>query len=222
MKLFANVKIGEDMNKIFFYVILTGGVSYLFRFIKKSAINKRKNFIDGFRFPQTIKNNVMQAYPHLTDTQADQVMRGLKAYFHSCNMAGNKMVSMPSHVVDVAWHEFILFTKQYQLFCSHALGRFLHHIPAEAMAAPTIAQQGIKLAWRLSCQRENINPDAPSHLPILFKIDAELKIPNGFFYTKDCKNANGNGYCASHIGSCAGGPGVDGDLSGCSGGCGGD
>jgi hypothetical protein len=214
------------MNKLFIYAVLTGGLIYLFRFFKKSALNKRKKLIDSFRFPQTVKNNVRQAYPHLSDAQTDQVMSGLKAYFHICNMAGDKMVSMPSQVVDVAWHEFILFTKQYQLFCNHALGRFLHHVPAEAMTAPTLAQRGIKLAWRLSCKRENINPNTPLYLPLLFKIDAELNIPNGFYYSKDCKNSNGASYCAGDIGcssGCMGGgdSGGDGDSSGCGGGCGG-
>jgi hypothetical protein len=212
------------MNKVFIYAILTGGLIYLFRFFKKSGVNKRKKRIDSFRFPQTIKSNVMQAYPHLSDAQADQVISGLKVYFHVCNMAGNKLVAMPSQAVDVAWHEFILFTKQYQLFCTHALGRFLHHVPAEAMTAPTLAQQGIKLAWRLSCKRENIDPNTPLYLPLLFKIDAELKIPNGFYYTRDCTNANGASYCAGDIGcggGCMGGSLSDGDSSGCGGGCGG-
>ncbi len=52
---------------------------------------------------------------------------------------------MPSQVVDDAWHEFILFTRAYQQYCNKALGRYLHHTPAEAMDSPTIAQEGNKL-----------------------------------------------------------------------------
>jgi hypothetical protein len=217
------------MNKLVIYGILTGGLIFILRYIKKSARNRREKYIDSFFFPQTVKNNILQKYPHLTTSQVNEVVKGLKEYFHLCNMAGEKFVSMPSQVVDVAWHEFILFTKQYQLFCSKALSRFLHHVPAEAMLFPTNAQEGIRRAWRLSCKREKINPESPTRLPILFRLDTELNIPNGFYYAKNCKNASGEKYCASHIGcSSCGGIGSlgdsmsSGDSTGCGGGCGGD
>jgi hypothetical protein len=43
----------------------------------------------------------------------------------------NKMVAMPSRVLDVAWHEFILNTARYNYFCKNGIGRFIHHTPAE-------------------------------------------------------------------------------------------
>lgn len=135
---------------------------------------------------------------------------------------------MPSQAVDVAWHELILFTKTYQLFCKQAFGRFLHHIPAEAMSSPTQAQAGIKRAWRLACMQEGINPMHPARLPLLFAIDAMLKIPNGFYYALDCQSAGAYPYCGSHIGcgtDCAGtsgGDSGDSDSGSCGGSCGGD
>ena len=35
----------------------------------------------------------------------------------------------PSLAVDLAWHEFILFTRQYAAFCQTTFGRFIHHSP---------------------------------------------------------------------------------------------
>jgi hypothetical protein len=35
----------------------------------------------------------------------------------------------PSHIVDLAWHEFILFTKYYAAFCQEQFGSFVHHHP---------------------------------------------------------------------------------------------
>lgn len=209
------------MNKLILYGMLTAGLIFVYRFCKRSAINRRQKFIEGFYFPQTIKVKVLEAYPHLTAAEVSEVMRGLKEYFLICNMAGEKFVSMPSQVVDVAWHEYILFTKQYQIFCSKALGRFLHHVPAEAMRTPTAAQEGIKRAWHLSCKREKINPNAPTKLPILFNLDSKLKIPNGFYYTPNCKGSNASDFCAGDIG--CGSIGCGGDSGhGCSSGCGGD
>jgi len=41
---------------------------------------------------------------------------------------------MPSEIVYVAWHEFLLFTREYQVFSQKAMGRFLHHTPTEETA----------------------------------------------------------------------------------------
>lgn len=38
-------------------------------------------------------------------------------------------VLTPSLLVDLAWHEFILFTKSYHHFCTTKLGKFIHHTP---------------------------------------------------------------------------------------------
>ncbi|PML79992.1 hypothetical protein BCT69_02420 [Enterovibrio norvegicus] len=185
--------------------------------------NKRKAqlvFIGTYRFNSVIKKKVSNRYPHLTDRDLTLVIDGLKDYFTICNQANKKQVAMPSQVVDVAWHEFILFTKEYQLFCDKAFGRFLHHTPTEAMRTPTSAQEGIKRAWRLACARDRIDPIHPTKLPLLFEIDALLNIEDGFIYSLDCQKTS-SAYCASHIGcssGCAGSSSADGDGGG---GCGG-
>lgn len=198
------------------------------RLIKRAAVRRRSGLIDTYRFPQWVSDKVAQTYPHLNEEEVAQVINGLREYFHICNQAGRRMVSMPSQAVDVAWHEFILFTRQYQHFCKKALGRFLHHTPAEAMSSPTIAQKGIKTAWRIACVRQNINWKSPTVLPTLFAIDAALNIPDGFRYELNCKAAalaaGTYPYCASHIGcgGCAGSSGCSGNSdSGGDAGCGG-
>lgn len=191
---------------------------------------KRIKFINTFEFPVSIKQRVNAKYPHLTNKQLDMVFDSLRSFFLISYKAKRRPVAMPSQVVDVAWHEFILFTKQYETFCKKAIGRFLHHTPTEVMKSPTTAQEGIKRAWRLACHLERINPKLPTHLPLLFAIDAELKIEDGFFYSKNCKDRNspnnGNDYCAAHIGCSSGCSGSSGDSSSscgssCGSGCGG-
>lgn len=185
---------------------------------------QRAAVIDAYRFPAAVDGKVRRRYPDLTEDDMRLVLDGLREYFHLCNEAGRHMVSMPSQVVDAAWHEFILFTREYKRFCDRALGRFLHHTPAEAMRSPTDAQAGIRLAWLLSCQRERIAPRTPAALPLLFRIDGDLAIPDGFRYSTDCRRRGATDtYCASHIG--CGGCGGSGDSDGCGGdggGCGGD
>lgn len=205
----------------------------LIKWNQYSWIKKRQILIDTYDFPKSISEKVSIKYPHLSEEEVRLVISGLREYFHICNIAGKQMVSMPSQVVDVAWHEFILFTEKYSFFCNKAIGRFLHHTPAEAMKKPTLAQVGIKRAWRISCQRKGIDPSAATSLPILFSIDTMLKIDDGFKYSLDCTRKDGGDYCATHIGcssGCSGGSGSgvdggnsgsDGGGSGCGGGCGG-
>ena len=145
---------------------------------------------------------------------------------------------MPSKVVDTLWHEFILYTRGYEMFCRRAFGRLLHHTPAEAMRRRHGAQQeGLRRAWRYACLEERIDPRKPGRLPLLFALDALLAIEGGYRYVPDCSltEASGRGdQCAADIGcgasSCGGSSSSDsgssgdggGDGSGCGGGgCGG-
>lgn len=204
--------------------LLLVGAWLLWQHWRQSA---QARFIANFPLHGLLDNRLAARRPELDATQRAAVLDALRDYFIFCRQAGRRMLAMPSQAVDDAWHEFILFTRQYDAFCRHAFGRFLHHTPAEAMRSPTQATGGLKRAWRLACAHEGINPRQPDRLPRLFALDATLGIAGGFIYQLDCMAARHGGdgtcYCASHIG-CGGG---DGDSSdGCSGdsggGCGGD
>ena len=186
---------------------------------------RREAFIAQYRFPERVRLKLVERYPHLNAQQVQQVLDGLRDYFQLCRMAGRRPVAMPSQAVDVAWHEFILYTRQYRDFCDGALGRFLHHTPNDAMPHAQAANAGIRRAWQLACAREGIAPRRPSRLPLLFALDAELGIADGFIYRLDCGATPGSSgaagaHCASHIG-CGGGC-VGAGSDGCSSGCGGD
>jgi len=197
-------------------LIVIGAVIWLVFFFYNRH-KKRVAFIASFEFPKSINKGVSTTYPHLNNEQIELVMDTLRSFFLVSYKAKLKPVAMPSQVVDVAWHQFILFTKNYEIFCKKGLGTFLHHTPTEAMKSRTTAQDGIKRAWRLACHLENINPRLPNRLPMLFAIDTKLKIEDGFFYSKNCKDRSsphyGNDYCASHIGCSSGCSGSSGDSS---------
>jgi hypothetical protein len=212
----------------FFFAFMVLAVTGLVAVAWSAATLKRRRtaFLARYDFPAGLRSRVRARYPHLTDADLDRVFDGLRAWFHLARSAGLRTLAMPSQVVDVAWHEFILFTRNYAHFCRQSLGRFLHHTPAEAMRTPTEAQQGIRRAWRLACAREGIDPRQPDRLPALFALDAELRIPDGFRYALNCAAllgaahaGSGPTYCGSHIGcGSGGGDGGCSSDSGCSGG----
>jgi hypothetical protein len=190
----------------------------------------RDKFVDAYRFPPQLRRAVERRYAHLRPTQLDEVLEQLRTYFHLCRRAKGPL-AMPSQAVDVAWHEFILSTRQYQQFCQRAFGRYLHHTPAEAMPAPTEASARLRRCWHLACRRAGIDPRAARELPPLFALDARLAIPDGFHFVPDCgrtRAAEGATviYCGSHLGCSGGGDGDGGtgggdgggDGGGCSGG----
>jgi hypothetical protein len=189
--------------------------------VRQRRRRARESFIDDYAFPRGIRERVRRRYPHLSEADLDLVFEALREYFHLCRRAGRRLLAMPSQVVDVAWHEFILFTRNYEAFCRRALGRFLHHTPTEAMPSPTMASDGIRRTWRLACRRAGIDPLAATAVPLLFAIDDRLAIADGFRYAQDCSvpaaAGSSTAYCASHIG-CGGGCGSGCSGSGCSGG----
>ncbi len=197
------------MEKLFFvFLALLGFLLFYFLLQRRFLLSKQKRRINTYVFPKSIKSKLVEKYSNLSEQQVGLIIYGLREYFHLCHSAGNKMVSMPSQAVDSAWHEFILFTKKYETFCDKAFGRFLHHVPAEAMTSPTIAQKGIKTAWKICCTRENIQPKSSHRLPLLFALDALLDVSDGFKYSLNCLENENNHFCAAHIG-CSSGVGVD-------------
>jgi hypothetical protein len=67
-----------------------------------------------------------------TAASFEQVWDELKAFLVSCSTS--KGPSRPTARVDVLWHEFILFTRDYHAFCAR-LGGYIHHAPE--VAAPS-------------------------------------------------------------------------------------
>lgn len=169
---------------------------------------QRVAFIDAYQFPARVKERVGRHYPHLSDDQLSLIMHGLRQYLQFCNTSIHETVSMPSRAVDTAWHEFILFTRDYNQFCERGIGRFLHHLPAEGTISPGMIEDGLRKAWLLACEWEGIDQKSPCRLPFLFAIDAALNIPDGFPHSLD------NDYATKDGTACG-----SGGCGGCGGGC---
>ena len=208
------------------HVVLIFVLVLLVWFYRKYTLRQRLCYIDEYKYHTGLIVKFKKSRSELSAEQVEVISLALKDYFKIAKMAKKKFVAMPSQVVDDLWHEFILFTRQYQHFCKGAFNGYLHHTPAEAMSDKNSASDGIKRTWKYACELEGINPSKPERLPRLFALDSMYNIENGFYYDKDCKNSNGGAYCASDIG-CSGGIGCGGDAgsscgSSCGSGCGGD
>lgn len=185
---------------------------------------KRESYIRQFVFPNSVLQSVKKTYPQLEDKDLFLVARALRAYFLVHLRAHGRTVGMPSRVVDVLWHDFILDTKAYHRFCQRAFGAFFHHIPAGRPVSSSSRNEALHLTWRLACLEENLDPGKATRLPLLFAIDAKLKIPDGKSYDLDSMRYIPRDDSSGCSGSgCSGGSDCDSGCSGgCGGGCGGD
>ena len=65
--------------------------------------------------------------PALSERVMDQALVFLKA---CADRPGTPL--SPSWLVDVGWHTFLLYTRDYAEFCERVAGRFIHHVPTDA------------------------------------------------------------------------------------------
>lgn len=175
---------------------------------------RRAEFIRHYAFPKGLIEKLQARRAGLPAKDGQLVARALRQYFLAHLASGRQFVSMPSQVTDELWHEFILYTRNYEDFCRRAFGRFMHHTPAVVLAKGQQGNAGLRRTWWFCCKDENINPTKPTRLPLLFAVDAKLGIADGFHYVPDCKalreGGSGSTYCGGDFASSS----VDGSTDG--------
>jgi len=199
---------------------------------------RRAEFIRTYKFPRGLLPKLEQRHPGFTRKESALVSRGLRQFFIAYLMSGKEFVSMPSVVADDLWHEFILYTREYEAFCRQAFGGFLHHSPAIVLPDEKRSNGGLRRVWWYTCKYENIDPVNPTRLPLLFALDEKLNVPGGSLYpleseevaaltrgARERKSGRHSSFRAegdSGFGDSGGADGGGGDGGGgCGGGCGG-
>jgi hypothetical protein len=193
---------------------------------QRQRVLRREAYIRAAELPKGLFDRLRKRHPGLTLKDCQLVAHGLRQFFLAHLKSGRQFVSMPSQVVDDLWHEFILYTRNYDAFCRHAFGRFLHHTPAVVLAPGRQDNAGLRRCWWYACTEENINPRSPTRLPLLFALDAKLNIAGGFRYVADCSAVRREGdkddgatpYCAGDFADAS----VDGSTEGLGDSSGGD
>ena len=192
-------------------IVLSGTLAIWARWQREVAIRESP-------LPQFLKRKLREAYPHLEGRDCDLVERGFRQFFLACLRSDRRLVAMPSKAVDAYWHAFILHTRAYAEWCDATIGRFVHHTPAEALGAKSGDNDGLRRAWFWACRDESIDARHPSRLPLLFALDAKLRIDGGFRYVADCSGLRrrgeaGVGAAAVHCGGDFGDASFTGDAS---------
>ncbi len=61
---------------------------------------------------------------------AERVMNETLGFLRLC-AEDPEAAHSPSTMVDIGWHTFILYTREYAAFCEREAGRFIHHNPSD-------------------------------------------------------------------------------------------
>ena len=70
----------------------------------------------------------------LSKKEAEALFHDTKLFLYLCASRKDGPF-VPSRAIDAAWHQFLLFTKDYRDFCHRFFGRFLHHQPHDSRNA---------------------------------------------------------------------------------------
>ncbi len=175
---------------------------------------RRAEYIRTFRWPRGLLDRLEKHHPGFTRKDSALVSRGLRQFFLAYLMSGKRYVSMPSQVADDLWHEFILYTREYDAFCRRAFGGFLHHTPAVVLSEQRKGNEGLRRVWWYCCKYENIDPVKPTRLPLLFALDSKFNIAGGFVYQPDCSELRRGGSGAAYCGGDFSDSSIDGSSAG--------
>lgn len=145
--------------------------------------------------PPKVFYKFRQRFKDLTVYQVEYAAKGFLSFLSVCKAFPNMNIPMPSETVDEIWHEFILHTKDYALFCDKHLGKFLHHTPNQNIEKNKISEREVSEIlhlWTLTCLQEEMDPFSEDSKPSLFYSDVELgvkeELPN---YAKMLKRKTG-------------------------------
>lgn len=209
---------------------------------RDETLRQRLDFIRGYRFPLVFENRLADALPALDRGQRDQVLEHLRAWFVILTARPREQFGLPSRAVDVAWHEFILLTREYTSFCERAFGRYLHHEPdGRGVAAAEAAKARLGSTWLAARDPAVIATLTGLGLSGalaagLFDLDRQLGLAHGFVHTPADIEAYVSAHHARASSSGDGGSSGGGDTAradvdgsdgggdgggGCGGGCGG-
>jgi hypothetical protein len=71
--------------------------------------------------------HLRKSQPQIGEEMAERAMDQAIAFMLLISLDSES--HSPSHIVDLAWHTFVLHTREYANFCEQIAGRFIHHAP---------------------------------------------------------------------------------------------
>lgn len=124
---------------------------------------------------------------------AERIMTEALAYLRAAATATEPL--SPSETVDIGWHTFLLYTREYAAFCQRVAGQFIHHVPDDDPDEPA-AGDGHEVLRRTVAALT-----ATGHA-----VDAELWMPVVASRCNSGGGGSGTGKCSQCHAGCVNSP----------------
>lgn len=147
--------------------------------------------VDDLRFPASGRQRLVNQHDHLGGEDIALVEAATRQWFRLAARDPGAALVVPSRVVDELWQDLASHERDYGPFCDAAFGRPLRHQPRYTMAD---APGSKRTAWLLTTLGHARRDEecGPTELPLLFRVDEDLRIRDGNRYLADC---GGRGQC---------------------------
>lgn len=87
---------------------------------------------------------ILRDHSDIGQDRAERIADQALAFLGACARFPEKRLA-PSKTVDIGWHAFILYTREYAEFCERVAGRFIHHVPQDAPGAPQHSKEPVSV-----------------------------------------------------------------------------
>jgi hypothetical protein len=88
---------------------------------------RSKAEVMAYHIPPLVER--LQVELKLSKKDAEQLFRDMLMFLYVCATNTSKHGFSPPPAIDEAWHNFIVFTREYAKFCKENFGYFVHHTP---------------------------------------------------------------------------------------------
>jgi hypothetical protein len=194
--------------------LLLKGINIFLKRIKQNRLALLKDYDFPTSCYAAVQQRYLQLTAEQIELAFEQLRLFFEVCLMYSSPSSSIPVAMPSKIVDSCWHAFICETREYQDFCKSMFGDFLHHdskpdtsfrlvdlsvndIKNDKNTTAQIedqSQQTRDLTNQLSVARifhwtlaigASRNSSSVVNIPVMFSIDQDLDIEDGYFYTPE-------------------------------------
>ncbi|CAA6820366.1 MAG: Unknown protein [uncultured Sulfurovum sp.] len=155
-------------------------------FLTKSK--RREKYLENYLFPEALKVALSKEF---NDAQQEEILEALREYFFILNKANNAKFFVPSKAILKAWKAFVVL-ECYPNFSKKVFGSLIVPPRLSKKISKWTLRNAVRTVYALATLREGIERKKVRRLPLIFKLDAKLKLDKGTkFEFKKTKSKNG-------------------------------
>ncbi len=101
---------------------------------EKRAVLPYKPLVSGKLWNRLV-GRIQKDHPEIKKNEAEAIMDAALGFLKLCaNHPENRFA--PSEKVDIGWHTFLMYTREYHEFCRDLGGNYIHHVPNDDPRVP--------------------------------------------------------------------------------------